>query len=117
MADVITAAATGPRRATSVFSWLRSRAATTRPPSSNANPNSEKEQEVIRPGDLFYLPPGHTGLVEEDFECVEFSRPAEHEPVMDVIRHNAAPQPLEHCSDGTRRDSTTSLHNDEPDRD
>ena len=48
-------------------------------------------QEVIRPGDLFYLPPGHTGVVEEDFECVEFSRPAEHEPVMDVIRHNTAP--------------------------
>jgi AraC-like ligand binding domain len=46
--------------------------------------------EVIRAGDLFYLPPGHTGLVEEDFECIEFSRPAEHEPVMDVVRHNAA---------------------------
>ena len=26
-------------------------------------------QEVIRVGDVFYLPPGHTGLVEEDFEC------------------------------------------------
>ena len=47
-------------------------------------------QEVIRAGDLFYLPRGHTGLVEEDFECVEFSRPAEHEPVMDVVRRNAA---------------------------
>jgi hypothetical protein len=47
-------------------------------------------QEVIRVGDLFYLPPGHTGVVEQDFEAVEFSRPAEHEPVMEVVRSNAA---------------------------
>jgi hypothetical protein len=47
-------------------------------------------EEVVRAGDLFYMPPGHTGLVEEDFECVEFSRPAEHEPVMDVVKQNAA---------------------------
>src|SRR5262245_61686862 len=47
-------------------------------------------EETIRAGDLFYLPAGHTGFVEEDFECVEFSRPAEHEAVMDVVRHNAA---------------------------
>jgi ribosomal protein L16 Arg81 hydroxylase len=47
-------------------------------------------QEVLRAGDVFYLPPGHTGLVEEDFECVEFSQPAQHEPVMEVVRRNAA---------------------------
>ena len=47
-------------------------------------------EEVLRAGDLFYLPPGHTGRVEEDFESVEFSPPAEHEPVMDVVKHNAA---------------------------
>jgi len=47
-------------------------------------------EEVVRAGDLYYLPPGHTGLVEEDFECVEFSRPAEHEPVFDVVKQNAA---------------------------
>jgi hypothetical protein len=46
--------------------------------------------EVVRAGDLYYLPPGHTGLVEEDFECVEFSRPEEHEPVFDVVKQNAA---------------------------
>jgi hypothetical protein len=47
-------------------------------------------EEVIRAGDLFYLPAGHTGLVEEDFECVEFSRPTEHEPVMDHVKRTAA---------------------------
>ena len=47
-------------------------------------------QEVLRAGDLYYLPPGHTGVVNEDFECIEFSPPAAHEQVLDVIKHNAA---------------------------
>ena len=47
-------------------------------------------EEVISAGDLFYLPAGHTGLVEEDFECVEFSPPAEHEPVMDHVKRAAS---------------------------
>ncbi len=40
-------------------------------------------------GDLYYLPPGHTGVVEEDFECIEFSPPAAHEQVLDVVKRNA----------------------------
>jgi len=47
-------------------------------------------QEVLRAGDLYYLPPGHTGMVEEDFECIEFSPPAAHEQVLDVVKRNAA---------------------------
>jgi EutQ-like cupin domain len=47
-------------------------------------------EEVLRVGDLFYLPAGHTGLVEADFEAVEFSPPAEHQVVLDVVAHNAA---------------------------
>jgi hypothetical protein len=47
-------------------------------------------QEVIRAGDLYYLPPGHTGVVDEDFECIEFSPPAAHEQVVDVVKRNAA---------------------------
>ncbi len=46
--------------------------------------------EVLRAGDLYYLPPGHTGFVEEDFECIEFSPPAAHEQVLDVVKRNAA---------------------------
>ena len=46
-------------------------------------------QEVLRAGDLHYLPPGHTGVVEEDFECIEFSPPAAHEQVLDVVKRNA----------------------------
>ena len=47
-------------------------------------------EELLQAGDLFYLPPGHTALVEEDVEFVEFGRPAEHDPVMDVVKRNAA---------------------------
>jgi len=47
-------------------------------------------QEVLQAGDLYYLPPGHTGLVEADFECIEFSPPAAHEQVLDVVKRNAA---------------------------
>jgi len=47
-------------------------------------------EEVLRAGDLYYLPPGHTAVIEEDFESVEFSNPVAHEQVLDVIKRNAA---------------------------
>ena len=47
-------------------------------------------EEVLSTGDLYYLPPGHTAVVEEDFESVEFSNPVAHEQVLDVIKRNAA---------------------------
>ena len=52
--------------------------------------SSRDGDEVLRAGDLYYLPPGHTGIVEEDFEAIEFSPPASHEQVMDVVKRNAA---------------------------
>jgi ribosomal protein L16 Arg81 hydroxylase len=30
-------------------------------------------QEVLRAGDVDYMPPGHSGVVEEDYEGIEFS--------------------------------------------
>ena len=47
-------------------------------------------QEVLRAGDVYYMPPGHSGVVEEDFEGIEFSPPAGHEQVLDVIKRNAS---------------------------
>jgi hypothetical protein len=47
-------------------------------------------EEVRRTGDLHYLPSGHTGVVEDDFESVEFSPPAAHEQVLGAIRRNVA---------------------------
>jgi hypothetical protein len=46
-------------------------------------------EEVLRAGDLFYLPPGHAPLAEEDTEFVEFSRPAEFQPVLDHLARAA----------------------------
>ena len=31
------------------------------------------EDDVLRAGDVFYLPPGHTGVVQEDFAFIELS--------------------------------------------
>jgi hypothetical protein len=47
-------------------------------------------EEVLRTGDLYYLPSGHAAIVEEDFESIESSPPAAHEQVLDVIKRNAA---------------------------
>jgi hypothetical protein len=47
-------------------------------------------QEVLRAGDLYYLPSGHTAVVEQDYEAVEFSPPSAHEQVLEVVKRNAA---------------------------
>jgi len=50
-------------------------------------------EEVVQAGDIVYMPPGHTGVVEEDVEWAEFSPPAEHDAVLEVVRRNAAAVP------------------------
>ena len=47
-------------------------------------------QEVLRAGDLYFMAPGHSAVVEEDYEGIEFSPSAGHEQVLDVIKRNAA---------------------------
>ena len=47
-------------------------------------------EEVVSAGDIVYMPPGHTAVVEEDFEWAEFSPPAEHDAVLAVVLSNAA---------------------------
>ena len=47
-------------------------------------------QEVLRAGDVYYMPPAHSAVVEEDYEGIEFSPSAGHEQVLDVIKRNAA---------------------------
>jgi hypothetical protein len=39
-------------------------------------------EEVIEAGDVFYLPAGHTGIVEEDFKFMDFSPTKEYDEVM-----------------------------------
>ncbi len=47
------------------------------------------EPETLKEGDLWYLPSGHTVIVDEDVEFVEFSPPKEYDEVLEVLRRNA----------------------------
>ena len=39
-------------------------------------------EEVLKEGDVFYLPSGHTAIVQEDFKFVEFSPTNEYHEVI-----------------------------------
>lgn len=41
-------------------------------------------EEVVRAGDVYYWPPGHTVRVDEDYEAIEFSP---SEPMNSVLAH------------------------------
>jgi len=43
------------------------------------------KEEVVSAGDVFYLPPGHTAIVEEDYKFIEFSPEKEMGEVMEHI--------------------------------
>ncbi len=43
-------------------------------------------EDVLRAGDLYYLPAGHTGWVEEDVETVEFSPAVEMDETISHIK-------------------------------
>lgn len=45
----------------------------------------DNREEVIRAGELYYLPPGHTAWVDEDIDFVEFSPSEEHNAVLKHI--------------------------------
>jgi hypothetical protein len=45
-------------------------------------------EEVFGAGDLYYLPPGHTPVVEEDYEALEFSPKDEMAKTMEVVNRN-----------------------------
>jgi hypothetical protein len=48
-------------------------------------PNNE---EIIRAGDVFYFPPGHTLKVEEAAELIEFSPATEYKQTRQTIARN-----------------------------
>ena len=42
-------------------------------------------EELLQAGDVFYLPPGHTAIVEEDLKIIDFNPEKEFGEVMDHI--------------------------------
>ena len=47
-------------------------------------------EERLTAGDVFYMPPGHTGIVEKDIKLVDFSPEKELKEVMDHIAKKMA---------------------------
>ena len=47
-------------------------------------------QEKLTTGDVFYLPPGHTAIVEKDLKIIDFSPEKELNEVMDHIAKKIA---------------------------
>jgi hypothetical protein len=45
-------------------------------------------EEVISAGDFYYLPPGHTGIAEEDTDFLEVMPPEKHQEFLDNALHN-----------------------------
>jgi hypothetical protein len=50
---------------------------------------TDGREEVLRTGEIFYLPPGHTALVEEDTDFVEFSPQREYDEVIAHVGRQA----------------------------
>lgn len=48
------------------------------------------KEEVLNAGDAFYLPAGHTAVVEKDLKFLEFSPEKEFKEVMDHIAKKVA---------------------------
>ena len=44
----------------------------------------DKTEELLEPGDIFYLPAGHTAIVEENMKMIDFSPSKAH---MEVLTH------------------------------
>lgn len=47
-------------------------------------------EEVLREGDIYYLPEGHTGVVEEDLEMLEINPTKQWREVLDHITQKMA---------------------------
>jgi EutQ-like cupin domain len=46
--------------------------------------------ETLTEGDVFYMPPGHVGVVEKDLKMIDFSPSSEFQHVMDHIAKKIA---------------------------
>lgn len=47
-------------------------------------------EEILQAGDVYYLPPGHTGVAEEDTEFLEISPPDRHQHFVENANQNLA---------------------------
>lgn len=45
-------------------------------------------EELLRAGDFYYMPPGHTGVAEEDTEFIEIGPPEPHQAFLEAANGN-----------------------------
>ena len=45
-------------------------------------------EDIINAEDVYYLPPGHIPVIEQDTELIEFSPKGEYRKTMDVVKQN-----------------------------
>jgi mannose-6-phosphate isomerase-like protein (cupin superfamily) len=51
----------------------------------------DSTEETLKTGDVFYLPPGHVPIVEEDLEFFEVADPEKVDQVIEAFNRNAEP--------------------------
>ena len=54
---------------------------------------SPRGEEMLHAGDLFHLPPGHSGIAEEDTEFLEIGPSDEHQAFVENARRNLSAAP------------------------
>jgi hypothetical protein len=54
---------------------------------------ADGQEELLRAGDFYYLPPCHTGVAEEDTEFLEIVPPGAHQAFLDNAHRNLAAAP------------------------
>jgi hypothetical protein len=47
-------------------------------------------EETLRTGDVFFLPAGHTAIVDEDLKCIMFSPDEDHDEVLTYAMNKMA---------------------------
>jgi hypothetical protein len=56
--------------------------------------HADDTEEVLRSGDFYHMPAGHTGVAEEESEFIEIGDPGPHQQFVEMARMNiAAMQP------------------------
>lgn len=48
------------------------------------------QEEIMTAGDFYHMPPGHTGVAEEESEFIEIGEPGPHEQFLQAARKNIA---------------------------
>ncbi len=50
--------------------------------------HADGQEEVLSAGDYYRMPPGHTGVAEEDTEFLEVGDPEPHQQFLDNAKRN-----------------------------